>query len=1087
MRKFSCIMLAFVLSICMSNVALADWIPDDGHKMHYPQLPDLTGWNVNATNPVILADDWMCSASGPVTDVHFWGSWMGGMEGQIISFNLSIHADIPADPPVQPYSKPGVTLWEYEIPFEWVIAQPFTTDLDEGWYNPADGFFNYPDHNTYFQYNVFLDQYLDPADLFVQEEGTIYWLNISATVADPAITQWGWKSTQDHWNDDAVWAFWGDLNWIDMYEPPDFIQSLDLAFVITGPEEMGACCYPDPTNGFLSLCVQTTQNDCINNLLGVWEGPGTTCLGVEACCLQDGSCVDADALCCVNELGGNPMGPGTACGAFEACCFPDGSCGDLDPLCCADQGGTPQGPGTMCTGPMACCLNDGSCIMVDPECCDDLGGFVSPWSPTCLGDNDGDGTDDACQEPEEFGACCYDDAAGFNSICIVTTQDSCVNFYGGSYQGDGSQCGTVQACCLQDGTCINADEFCCVNELGGTPQGAGTACTALEACCLPDGSCQDLDPLCCIDLGGQPQGPGSQCTAAQACCMQDGSCSDLDPLCCEEMGGTPQGTGTSCTSAQACCLPDGSCQMVDPLCCDDLGGTPSSFSSTCLGDINGNGVDDACEEPNGACCYDDGTCTVETAADCANLAGDYKGDGTTCLGDSDGDGNDDICDDPWPNHKMHYPQPPDETGWDVEATMYPLADDWQCSETGFVKDIHFWGSWRDGIEVPIDYFIVGIYSDIPADPPQIPYSQPGNLLWSMDVFEYEVVQYAEAPLEGWYDPSQELVLPDNHDTYYRYDIYLDEQNWFPQEAGTIYWLSIQAVLVDPGVTTWGWKSSYEHWNDDAVWMDMAGTGWMEMYEPPDPIVNAFGVIMGPANNLIDGFGENAYGEGWYRYPTDWWNIWFYDHPFTYDRFKDIHLFVDFVPTAPDASVVLAINWSTDLWSLEGNPPGPRRPPLPGDEPELDYIGRHIVYQGEVMPGPMEFDYTIPDYNPEWVSVDIMGQNFDIPGGVIEHDCRSSLDLAFVITNGPPCSGKCGDANGDGTVNVSDAVWIINYVFIGGAAPIPLACGDANSDCTVNVSDAVWIINYVFIGGAQPGDCCPGGPGWIDGDCCPFTP
>jgi hypothetical protein len=62
---------------------------------------------------------------------------------------------------------------------------------------------------------------------------------------------------------------------------------------------------------------------------------------------------------------------------------------------------------------------------------------------------------------------------------------------------------------------------------------------------------------------------------------------------------------------------------------------------------------------------------------------------------------------------------------------------------------------------------------------------------------------------------------------------------------------------------------------------------------------------------------------------------------------------------------------------------------------------------------------------------------------------------------------CGDANGDGKVNVSDAVWIINYVFVGGAAPDPLCVGDANADGKVNVSDAVWIINYVFVGGLPP--------------------
>jgi hypothetical protein len=72
----------------------------------------------------------------------------------------------------------------------------------------------------------------------------------------------------------------------------------------------------------------------------------------------------------------------------------------------------------------------------------------------------------------------------------------------------------------------------------------------------------------------------------------------------------------------------------------------------------------------------------------------------------------------------------------------------------------------------------------------------------------------------------------------------------------------------------------------------------------------------------------------------------------------------------------------------------------------------------------------------------------------------SLPIEIIIFNG--------DANNDGTINVSDAVWIINYVFIGGNPPIPhLLQGDANCDENINVSDAVFIINYVFIGGQPP--------------------
>jgi hypothetical protein len=77
------------------------------------------------------------------------------------------------------------------------------------------------------------------------------------------------------------------------------------------------------------------------------------------------------------------------------------------------------------------------------------------------------------------------------------------------------------------------------------------------------------------------------------------------------------------------------------------------------------------------------------------------------------------------------------------------------------------------------------------------------------------------------------------------------------------------------------------------------------------------------------------------------------------------------------------------------------------------------------------------------------------------------DVMMTSISGPAYI--CGDANADQTVNVSDAVYIVNYVFIGGNAPDPLEAGDGNCDSTVNISDAVWIINYVFIGGNPPCD------------------
>ncbi len=67
---------------------------------------------------------------------------------------------------------------------------------------------------------------------------------------------------------------------------------------------------------------------------------------------------------------------------------------------------------------------------------------------------------------------------------------------------------------------------------------------------------------------------------------------------------------------------------------------------------------------------------------------------------------------------------------------------------------------------------------------------------------------------------------------------------------------------------------------------------------------------------------------------------------------------------------------------------------------------------------------------------------------------------------------CGDADGSNIVTISDAVFLINYIFSGGPAPNPLASGDADCSGTVNISDAVYLINYIFSGGAAPCAACP---------------
>ncbi len=84
----------------------------------------------------------------------------------------------------------------------------------------------------------------------------------------------------------------------------------------------------------------------------------------------------------------------------------------------------------------------------------------------------------------------------------------------------------------------------------------------------------------------------------------------------------------------------------------------------------------------------------------------------------------------------------------------------------------------------------------------------------------------------------------------------------------------------------------------------------------------------------------------------------------------------------------------------------------------------------------------------------------------------SIDSVFGIANAAAPRFVCGDANGSGLVTISDAVFLINYIFGGGPAPYLISAGDANCNGQINISDVVYLINYIFVGGAAPCAACP---------------
>ena len=130
------------------------------------------GWNELSEYGLyqIVADDWACNDDRPITDIHWWGSYLEWTDdypppGAPDYFHIGIWRDVPAVPPE--FSHPDDMIWEWIVP---------RSELNERWVN----YDFHPDwgYESCFQY----DFYIPSGDWFVQDPATenVYWLSISA-------------------------------------------------------------------------------------------------------------------------------------------------------------------------------------------------------------------------------------------------------------------------------------------------------------------------------------------------------------------------------------------------------------------------------------------------------------------------------------------------------------------------------------------------------------------------------------------------------------------------------------------------------------------------------------------------------------------------------------------------------------------------------------------------------------------------------------------------------------------------------------------------------------------------------------------
>ncbi len=237
--------LALVLGIAwLPSAATAqdcNWQRGQLHKMHWPQLPDLTGLGGGASlSGAALADDFLCTATGPVRNIHLWASFVNDLPpktgpGQM-TLELSIYADIPASG--LQWSQPGQLLWRQTFaPGQYTVDE--VHDGPENWYDPVTELFLVDNHRKSYLYNFCVEN-----DPFIQQERNVYWLGVR--VPNPSVNyEIGWKMTSRpwRWNDRAVYLPHGSFSWLPMDYPLGHRytdEPLGLAFVITSGDDTTA-------------------------------------------------------------------------------------------------------------------------------------------------------------------------------------------------------------------------------------------------------------------------------------------------------------------------------------------------------------------------------------------------------------------------------------------------------------------------------------------------------------------------------------------------------------------------------------------------------------------------------------------------------------------------------------------------------------------------------------------------------------------------------------------------------------------------------------------------------------------------------
>lgn len=876
------------LLLLRETPAVCNWEEGDLYKMHWAQLPDLwpTGMDVDmyATS---LADDFRCAETGPITSIHFWGSFLDdtlptkGVDS--LEFEINIYSNQPADNLIS-WSRPGQLLWTARIePYSYDVHQ-VTNSAANGWFDPASKYYEPDNHKRGYKFSICFDDEDDP---FIQKMGTTYWIEIKEVPSDDTSYVFGWKTTQQplQWADSAVWLH-TTLGWLPMAYPDEHdceTRALDLAFVVAGEPPVDMDFGDAPDRPYPTLHLSDGARHTIDEQVYLGRGvdaeadgqPDGTATGDD----HDGS-NDEDGVVFTSALviGGKATVKVTASttGALNAWIDfnSDNDWDDVGEQVFVDQ-------------PLSAGVN---ALSFDVPTDAVPAGTFSRWrfSRTRGLDYTGLAPDG---EVEDY---------------MVTIEEAFVSGQPPVERLEWSQPP------LEWDPSANVPVYCGWDEPAFTsrPVHYGWSTWKIVA---DDFRCPGAMPVTSIHWWGSYQNwAGDEPPATTPTSWQIGFWSHLaadgeyafgrpgqllwvvtvDPerVTIDRAGADefPDRPSDTCfqylleLSKDECFWP---AQYLDGKTDQTLW---ISITAVYVGASEPRYVWGWKTRPepwgDGAVSFEYRRDGLRAGISTDNAVIEPVADSLVCERQDKYDVAFELDTDPdyvkWEQpftglrHWAHYEDEESfatmgsvaTSKWaqDVDVTTTGLAvditedipptwsaqiagDDFQCTTSGAITGITLWGSWYQDIlpsnDVENVTFTLSIRADVPADRSPTGYSMPGTVLWRK-VFKRGqfTVRSQQARAQGFYSPGEDIYEQNNHVTVYEYDFDIDAKDAF-QQTGTVsapkvYWLCAQAYVVHSAgsvATRFGWHASSEHWNDDGVWFEIDapynGTDWDELHYP----------------------------------------------------------------------------------------------------------------------------------------------------------------------------------------------------------------------------------------------------------------